>query len=156
MPHYDLEGRLVVLNRRPELQGYLGVESDERYRIYTQDFLPWGLLPLWEDGGPQTVALTEWTVQYLTVGELRCTDPGYDTCDLQLYIHRQRRCLHSPWDYGHDRRYACEVTEYHPLCWTTWSGKSAARGAAYDAGLIGLKVLERDGTSYGFRAEATL
>jgi hypothetical protein len=66
----------------------------------------------------------------------------------------QAVCASEPGN--NNRRYPCEVTEYHPLCWTTWSGKSAARGAAYDAGLIGLKVLERDGTSYGFRAEATL
>jgi hypothetical protein len=89
MPHYDLDGRLVILSRLPELLGGVHGDTDTRYRIYTQDFLPWGALPLWEDGGPQTIALTDWTVQYLVVGFTSCDEPGYDTADLELYIHRE-------------------------------------------------------------------
>ena len=145
MPHYDLEGHLVILNRLPDLQGYLGAESDERYRVYTQDFLPWGVLPLWEDDGPQTIALTAWTVQYLSEFD-SCDHPGYADSRIQLYVHREARCGHT---------HACTRTGYHPtLCWTWWSGISAARAAAYEAGLIGLKVMERDAERYGFRPEA--
>ena len=156
MPHYDLDGRLVVLNRLPELLGGVHGDTDTRHRIYTQDFLPWGALPLWEDGGPQTIALTDWTVQYLT-GHSSCDEPGYATCEIQLYVHRKVRCSHTPWDYYfHSRRYPCTVVEYHPtLCWTWWSGVSAARGAAYEAGLIGLDVMERDAAGYGFRPETS-
>jgi hypothetical protein len=154
MPHYDLDGRLVILSRLPELLGGVHGDTDTRYRIYTQDFLPWGALPLWEDGGPQTIALTEWTVQYLVVGFTSCDEPGYDTADLELYIHREVPCRHSRYDYGHTWRYPCTTTEYHPLSGTRWSGRSAARGAVYERGLIGLKVMERDAPGYGFRPEA--
>ena len=157
MPHYDLDGRLVVLNRLPDLQGYVGDESDERYRVYTQKYLPWGVLPLWEDGGPQTIALTSWTVQYLTDRD-SCADPGYAECRIQLYVHRTMPCDHDSWmaAYGlcSGRRRGCTRAEDHPtLCWTWWSGISAARAAAYDAELIGLKVLERDAARHGFRPE---
>lgn len=161
MPHYDLDGRLVVLNRLPELRtgGPLG-RDDTRHRVYTQDYLPWGVLPLWEDGGPESVPLTDWTVQYLVDRNAE----GEETGQIELYVHRAVR---NEWAQPH-RTYSvmfgryvpcnavgcCARLELHELSGKSWTGIAAARHAAYDVGLIGLRVYESDAAGYGFQQEA--
>jgi hypothetical protein len=161
MQRYDLDGRRIIILQQPPLQYGGQLHEDPHHRVYTREHLPWGALPAWEDGGPRTVPLTDWTVQYLVDRD----SAGRETGQIELYVHRAvqpewaRTRRHRIYDsYAGAYRLCMDVgccarLELHELSGRSYFGISAARGAAYDAGLIGLRVEESAAERYGFRPE---
>lgn len=122
----------------PELAGERWSWRDGRYRVYTVAHLPFEALPAYADGGPATVALGVWGVSTSSLcrafssPSVAAADDGMHTLSVYRFA--------TPG--GAD-------IERHALDGTTYAtGRDASR-AAYEAGLLGFMVYERDAGRFG-------
>lgn len=112
---------------KPALQGSIATWRDHRYRVYGAEHLPFDALPSYRDGGPAKVVRDGWSVSYTT-------DCGATIDGVRLSARKHP-------DEGE--------REEHPLHHTVYPTQEAASRAAYDAGLLGFFVYERDAEAYG-------
>lgn len=107
-------------------------------RKWTVEHVPYGTFPAYADGGPPTVAHTEWAVSYPRLSPWSSPEViAADDVKVELSVHRVVR-----------RGDGYDVV-HHPISGTRYDTDDAARRAAYEAGVIAYMVHLKDEAKYG-------
>ena len=110
---------------KPSIEGTSDKWGDGRYRVYTIEHIPFDTLSPWNAGGPRMVTIDGWGV----------SKDGYK--DVTLSVFR----------FDHMTR--SSATPHPTLDGATYATFLDADRAAYEAGVLGFMVYERDAERFG-------
>ncbi len=130
-----LRGEVLLLRQ--------GRRGDWRYRIYTDSCgVPFDAVPEYSDGGPATVAHSGWCVSYTSLCAALSSPSVVAQDNGRVTLRAFKSALDDPTVEG----------VRHSLHGIEYATQRDASRAAYEAGLLGFMVWERDAERLGFPA----